>query len=173
MALSDVDIWFQDETRIGQQGSLTRVWHYKGERPRITRQAQFLSTYIYGAVCPQTGDSVGLICPYTNKECMRLFMEEVSKHVPEGRYAVLILDGASWHQPDLHQSNVGILTIPPYSPELNPMEQVWQYMKQHWLSNRCYKDYDEIVEVACQAWNKLAELTETLKSITRRTWATV
>lgn len=75
----DVDIWFQDETRIGQQGSITRVWHYKGQRPSMVRQQQYLSTYLYGAVCPATGQSVGLVLPYANDDCMKLHLQEITK----------------------------------------------------------------------------------------------
>ncbi|UNK06511.2 IS630 family transposase [Psychrobacter raelei] len=168
--MKQVDIWFQDETRIGQQGSITRVWHYKGQRPRIVRQQQFESTYLFGAFNPATGESVGLVLPYVNKQAMGLHMEEISKAVPEGRHAVVVMDGALWHQPSLDKDNVTMLKLPPYSPELNPAEQVWQYLKQHWLSNRCFESYDVIVDAACDAWNALCNETNLIRSITQREW---
>lgn len=73
-----VDIWSEDETRIGQQGSLTRIWAKRGTRPRKIRQQQFISTYIYGAACHMTGESCALILPYANTESMNMFLEELS-----------------------------------------------------------------------------------------------
>ncbi|WP_289051731.1 transposase, partial [uncultured Psychrobacter sp.] len=118
MSLDQVDIWFQDETRIGQQGSLTRVWHYRGGRPRLIKQQQFHSAYLFGAFCPATKKAVGLVLPFVNKHTMLLHMQEISKAVPKGRHAVVVMDGALWHQPSLNQANVTMLKLPPYSPEL-------------------------------------------------------
>ena len=101
---------------------------------------------------------------------MALHMEEISKAVPEGRHAVVVMDGALWHQPSLDQDNVTMLKLHPYSPELNPAEQVWQYLKQHWLSNRCFESYDAIVDAACDAWNALCNETNLIRSITQREW---
>ncbi len=92
-----MDIWFQDEARIGQQGSTTRLWAKKGTRPRAVKQRQFISTYIYGAVCPSLKLAVGLILPKANSECMILHIDEISKAVPKGRHALVIVDGAAWH----------------------------------------------------------------------------
>lgn len=71
---SDIDIWFQDESRIGQQGSISRIWHSKGQRPRLIRQQQFEYAYIYGAICPSRGESVGLALPVANTQGMRLHL---------------------------------------------------------------------------------------------------
>ncbi|MDO4251406.1 MAG: IS630 family transposase [Moraxella sp.] len=169
--MKDVDIWFQDETRIGQQGSITRVWHYKGQRPDVVKQQQFLSTYIYGAICPKTGQSAGLVLPYANSECMKLHLQEISKNIAQGRHAVLVVDGALWHQEQYNLPNVTLLKLPPYSPELSPIEQVWQYIKQHWLSNHSFDSYDDIVDSACRAWLKFSEQLDVVKSITARSWA--
>lgn len=100
-------------------------------------------------------------------------MQEISKYVPKGRHAIVVMDGARWHQPNLNQDNVTMIKLPPYSPELNPVEQVWQYIKQHWLSNRCYDSYEHIVDAACHAWNELANQAQQIQSITKRDWAFV
>ncbi len=112
---------------------------------------------------------MGLILPWVNKHTMLLHMQEISKAVPKDRHAVV--DGALWHQPSLNQSNVTMLKLPPYSPELNPSEGVWQYLKQNELSNRCYEDYESIVDAACSAWNKLLEQPKRIRSLTTRVWA--
>jgi transposase len=171
--IADVEIWFQDETRVGQQGSLTRVWHYCGERPRLIRQQQYMSQYIFGAVCPEKGTSAGLIVSHVNKKMMALHMEEISKQVGRDKHAVVVMDGALWHQTDLNLANVTLLKLPPYSPELNPMEQVWQMMKQRFLSNRSYKDINTIVEACCSAWKAICESPDIIQTLTQRKWAEI
>jgi len=170
--LSSVDIWQQDETRVGQQGSLTRIWAPKGTRPRKVKQQQFISTYIYGAACSATGESFGLVLPYTNTNVMELYLREFSAQIRPERHVALIIDNAGWHTaknmdiPD----NITLIPLPPYAPELNSMEQVWEWVKSHHLSNSCYKDYDDIVEKSSLAWNEFANNPELVKSICNREW---
>jgi len=171
--LSDVDIWFQDETRVGQQGSITRLWAPKGSRPRAIRQQQFKHAYIFGAVCPSLEQAVGLVLPCVNMETMKIHLNEISKNVPEGRHALVVLDGAAWHQEHLGLDNVTLLKIPPYSPELNPVEQVWQWLKQKWLSNRAYESYEKIVDACCDAWNHFESNPGIIASLCSRKWASL
>lgn len=168
-----VDIWFQDETRVGQQGSLTRVWAEKGTRPRAIRQQQFECSYIYGAACPSTGQAVGLVLPCVNSAAMEIHMETIAQQVPKGRHAVLIVDGAAWHSYKLNQPNVTLVKLPPYSPELNPIEQVWLWLKQKWLSNRAYDNYEAIVDACCEAWNHFADDKALVSRLCRRKWASM
>ena len=123
--LSIVDIWQQDETRAGQQRSLTRVWAPKETRPRKVKQ-QFISSYIYGASFATTGDSFGLILPKTNAQDMKVSLDLFSKHIKYGRHVALIVDNSRWHRSkDLKIAyNITLIPLPPYSPELNSMEQV-------------------------------------------------
>ena len=95
--LNQVDIWFQDEMRIGQRGTQTRLWARKGTRPRVVRQQQSESAYIFGAVCPQCDAAVGLVLPFANTQTMALHLEAVSQAIPPGRHAILVLDKAGWH----------------------------------------------------------------------------
>ena len=101
---------------------------------------------------------------------MDLHLAEISRHVAQGAHAVLVLDGAGGHgASDLAiPDNLTLLPLPPYSPELNPVENVWQYLRQNQLSLRVWPDYDAIVETCCQAWNALMAMPERLASITRR-----
>lgn len=171
---SCVDIWQQDESRAGQQGSLTRIWAPKGTRPRKVRQRQFISTYIYGSACAATGQTFGLVLPYTNTEAMQLYLDEFSKKIELGRHVALIIDKAGWHLAKnlAVPSNITLIPLPPYSPELNAMEQVWAWMKKHYLSNSCFKDYNEIVDKVCGAWNAFSENIELVKSLCSRAWQT-
>ena len=107
---------------------------------------------------------------------MNLHLAEISRQVAPGPHAVVTLDGAGWHQPGgqlLVPRNVSLLTLPPYSPGLNPVENVWQFLRQDHLSNRVYDTYEAIVDACCAAWNALAAEPARATSIASRPWATV
>lgn len=168
-----IEIWWQDESRVGQQGSLSRVWAAKGTRPRVVRQGQFLSTYIFGACCPAKDKGCALILPECTTGMMQLHLDEISKQVEKGFHAILILDRAGWHTTEalIIPQNISLLPLPSYSPELNPIEQVWQKLKHGFLSNRVYKDYDEIVDCCVKAWNSFCDEEGNIKSLCSRSWA--
>lgn len=104
---------------------------------------------------------------------MEYHLEEISKDVPENKHAVIVLDRAAWHTTEKLQlpSNISILPLPPTSPELNPMENVWQVLKQRYLSNRCFDDYTDIVETCCAVWNEWEQNIDEIKSLCSRKWA--
>ncbi len=112
--------------------------------------------------------------PYAGKQAMTLHMAEIGRAVAPGAHAVVLLDGAGWHKPGGRltlPNNVSMLTIPPYSPELNPQEDVWQYLRQNQLSNRVFDTYTAIVDACCDAWNALMQQPERVTSIATREWA--
>ena len=148
---TQVDIWFQDEMRVGQQGTLTRLWAPTGTRPRLVRQQQYHYAYVFGAVCPARDDAVGLVLPCANTAAMTLHLRAIDEAVPAGRHALVVVDGAGWHGPKVTEGldHVTLLKLPPASPELNPTEQVWQYLRQHHLANRCFRSYDDIISSCC------------------------
>ena len=158
---------------VGQQGSMTRIWAPKGTRPRKVKQKQFISTYIYGVACAATGDSFGLILPNVNTQSMQLFLDLFSKDIKEGRHAAIIIDNAGWHTAkDLNiPENITFIPLPPYAPELNTMEQVWQWMKDNYLSNTAFNNYNDIVNQLQDAWNAFSTNVELVKSICFREWA--
>ena len=104
---------------------------------------------------------------------MQWHLEEIASQVSPGAHALVILDQAGWHTtrklrvPD----NITLLPLPPRAPELNPVENIWQFMRENWLSNRVFKSYDDIVDLACEAWNKLIDQPWTIMSIGLRDWA--
>lgn len=105
---------------------------------------------------------------------MNLHLEEISKQVDPKAHAVVVLDGAGWHQTGGRLSvpdNISLLHLPPYSPELNPQENVWQYLRQNYLANRVYENYQAIEDAACSAWNSLMALPDVIRSIGTRTYA--
>lgn len=172
---NNVEIWFQDEARVGQQGTLTRVWAEKGTRPRLVRQQQFEYAYIFGAVCPKTGESVGMVLPSSNTEAMNIHLSHISKSIKSGYHAVIVMDKAGWHTTKNLKKfkNLSIIHLPPYSPELNPQEQVWREMREKFLANRCYSGYDDIVDSACNAWNKITKDKKAMTKLTTRDWASI
>ncbi len=172
MALDRVDVWFQDEARFGQQNTTTRLWAEKGTRPRAIRQQQFEYVHIYGAACPSSGQTEALISPLLGKDAMRIHLKQISDATPAGRHAVIIMDRAGWHGEDLADEfpNISIIRLPPYSPELNPIEQVWQWLRQRELANRCFDGYDDIVEQVSRAWNSFRGQTGLVQKICSRDW---
>ena len=103
---------------------------------------------------------------------MKEHLKQVSSVTEQGRHAVIIMDGASWHTDDIAESfdNVSIIKLPPYSPELNPIEQVWSWMRQRCLGNQSFLDYDDIVEQVCCAWNKFLSCTDRVTKMCSRNW---
>src|SRR5882724_8671918 len=126
-----VELWFADEARIGQKNSLTRVWGQTGSRPAAPKDLGFASAYVFGAVCPSQGKAAALIMPICNTVAMNHHLCEISSQVAADAHAVVILDGASWHKSHglVAPSNITLLALPPYSPELNPVERVWHYLR--------------------------------------------
>jgi hypothetical protein len=155
---------------------LTRLWAERGSRPPAPRDQRYTWTYLFGAICPARGTGAALVLPFVNTEMMNLHLVEISLNVAPGAHALLVVDGAGWHQtgdklriPD----NVTLLHLPPYSPELNPVENVWAYLRSNKLSNRVFETYDAIVDACCDAWNWLIAQPDQIASIGSRKWAQV
>ena len=175
VSLEQTDIWFQDEARVGQRGTLTRTWAIKGTRPRLARQQQFEYVYLFGAVCPARDEAVGLVMPVVNTKAMLIHLEHISAKIPEGRHAILVLDRAAWHTTKRLKkfTNLTLLPLPAASPELNPTEQVWQVLRNDSLANRCFNGYDDIVKSCCDAWNRFVDVPNKVKTLCSRSWATL
>ena len=158
---------------MGQKNKITRRWAKRGTRPAAPHDQRTKSAYIFGAICPQEGKAAGLVLPFCNTDTMTLHLEEISFAVAAGAHAVVLMDQAGWHlTPKLKiPGNISIIPIPSKSPELNPQENIWQYMRDNWLSNRVFETYDEIVDHCCNAWNKLVAEPGRITSIGRRDWA--
>ena len=104
---------------------------------------------------------------------MNLHLAEISRAVAPGAHAVLIMDQAGWRTTkklDL-PSNISIIALPARCPELNPVENIWQYLRANWLSNRVFDSYEAIVDAACEAWNRLVAQPQTITSIGMRACA--
>jgi hypothetical protein len=169
----EIEVWFQDEARIGQKNKITRRWARRGTRPRAPHDQRTQWTYLFGAICPAKGKAAGLVLPFCNTWAMNLHLQEISLAVAPGAHAVLLVDQAGWHMtPKLSvPDNITILPLPPRAPELNPVENIWQFIRDNWLSNRVFVSAQEIVALACEAWNNLVEQPWRIMSIGLRDWA--
>jgi transposase len=158
---------------VGQKNKITRRWARRGTRPVAPQDQRTASTYLFGAICPKAGKAAGLVLPYCNTTAMSLHLAEISAAVAPHAHAVLLLDQAGWHLSDKLEvpSNITLIPLPPKCPELNPVENTWQFMRDNWLSNRVFRCYDDIVDHCCHAWNRLVEQPWTIMSIGLRDWA--
>lgn len=168
-----MEIWFQDEARVGQHGTLTRIWAEQGTRPRAPRDTRYEWVYIFGAVCPDRATTAALVMPKADTEAMSAHLAEISRTVAADAHAVLVLDGAGWHGAKALcvPENITLLPLPPYAPELNPIENVWAYLRANKLAISVFDTYDVIVERCCDAWNFFANDPDTVRSITTRRYA--
>ena len=170
-----IEVWWQDEARVGQQGTLAHVWAKRGSRPRAVRDRRYIWAWLFGSVRPERGVGAAVVLPHVNVEAMNLHLAEISRRVAEGAHAVLVLDGAGWHtSPKLRvPGNISLLSLPRYAPELNPVENIWAFLRQNLLSHRVSDSYGAIVDACCHAWNTLMGTPERVTSITTRAWARV
>lgn len=160
-------VYFQDESRFGQQGTITHVWAPRGSRPTAVRQTEYKYLWVLGAVCPETGHAEGLLSPCLNTKIVNTFLEQFSQTIAEQEHAVMIWDGAGFHNSGALRvpDNVTLLQIPAYSPELNPIENLWHYLKSHFWSNRAYADYDDLEQAAMNAWQRAVLNSELMKTV--------
>jgi len=168
-----IEVWFQDEARVGQQGTLTRVRADRGTRPRAPRDTRYRSGYIFGAVCPDRGKTAALVMPQADTAAMSAHLVEISKTVAPGAHAILVLDGAGWHGAKALQipENITLLPLPPDAPELNPVENIWACLRANKLAISVFDTYEQIVEACCQAWNFFANDPKAICSIAPREYA--
>jgi transposase len=113
--------------------------------------------------------------PRSDTEAMQYHLNEISKAIPPSRHAVVVMDRAPWHTTLKLKCphNISIVPLPPVSPELNPVEQVWKWLRDRELSNRVFETYEDIVTACCDAWNSFATSPEVIQSIGHRAWTTV
>lgn len=169
-----VQVWLQDELRAGQQGTLTNVWAETGSRPTAVKQTEYEWCYLFAATCPTTGATSALLAPTVNTDYMSRHLafiaEEACEQAGQDVHVVLVLDGAGWHHAKdlVVPENITLLFLPPYSPELNAHENVFGFLRQHFLSNRVFRDYDHLFEEVRKAWLSLTP--ERLMSLTRTEW---
>ena len=169
----EVEVWWQDEARVGQKNKITRRWAKRGTRPSAPKDQRTTSAYIFGAICPTKGKAAGLVMPRADTQALNAHLAEIARTVEPGAHAVLMLDRAGWHTSSALKipRNITLMALPPRSPELNPVENVWQFIRDNWLSNRVFQSYEDILDHCCQARNNLVSQPARIASIGTREWA--
>lgn len=161
-----LEIWFQDEMRFGNKTRITSAWKKAGTKWNQRKQIGFKNRYIYGAVNPSTGQHVGLVFPDCSTEAMNIHLGLVSQALEEDKHALLIMDQAGWHSKSkglVVPANITIFDLPPYSPELNPVERLWLWLKENYLSNITIPKNEDMVDLGCKVWNQLTN--DVVKSV--------
>ena len=172
----DLEVWFPDKARVGQKGSLEAIWAPIGSRPPMVRDNRHDSVHIFGAICPARGIGAAIIMPAVNTTAMNEPLKELSGQVTTSAHALLVCDGAGWHQPGerlIVPDNITLLRLPPYAPELNPMENVRDYLQGNKLSSRVCDTYEAMRDASKAAWNFIANDADRIISIGTRDWAHV
>jgi hypothetical protein len=154
-----IEIWFADEARIGQKNKITRRWAKRGTRPSAPKDQRTASAYIFGAICPAEGKGAGLVLPRCTTEGMTLHLKEISQAVTPGAHALVLVDQAGWHQSKklVVPANITLMPLPAKAPELNPVENIWQFLRENWISNRIFSSYGDIVRHITRRWIPFAE----------------
>jgi DDE superfamily endonuclease len=186
-----IETWFADEARVGQKNKITRRWARlaqgsirpnrmewqdegkRGTRPVAPHDQRTASAYIFGAICPKAGKGAALVLPRCNTAAMNLHLAGIAATVAPGAHAMVLVDLAGWHLSDklVMPANSRLMLLPPKCPELNAAENVWQYLRQNWLSNLVFRSDDSTVDHCCYGWNRLIDQPWTNMSIGLRDWA--
>lgn len=144
-------VFFFDEARFGTHSNIGHGWFIKGSRTSIDVKLGYQNFYLYSAVEVGTGNNFSLMLPYVNTECMQLFLSKFSEEIGNEKVTI-IMDGAGWHKSKtlIIPPNIEIIYLPPYSPELNPVERLWLYIKKAVLYNKIYDTLDDLEKVVAE-----------------------
>lgn len=167
----DVKLMFQDEARFGRISDVRRCWAPYPMRPMCQAMLTHEYTYAYGAVDVCTGEFDSLILPQVNTHCMQLFLDEVSKRHPNERI-IMVIDGAGWHRSAVLKApdNIYLLKLPPYAPELNPIEHIWDELREKYFHNRVFASLDVLEGQLALGLKTLEQNPETVRSIVSWDW---
>jgi len=162
-------LFFQDESRFGLMTQTGRVWALKGQRPEILYRMTREYLALFSSVCPQTGEMSSLVSPHMNTYAMSAHLKMLSEEHPD-TCNVVVLDCAGWHRSRELQipDNVRLIRLPPYSPKLNPVEQIWLYIKNHFTRGAYFEDLDQIEDRVIEGACSLHKNPNLVKSITQR-----
>ena len=160
---------FQDEASFGRINKPKYCWCKKGIRPCVPCHHIREYRYVFGAVEPLTGESFFLVMPYCDTVCMNIFLKELSSQYPDD-IILLCCDGAAWHKSSTLElpDNIKLIFIPPYTPEMNPIEQIWKEIRKCGFRNEVFATLEKVVERLCSTIRALS--ADTIRSITARSW---
>ena len=171
IATKPIKLFFQDESRFGRISQAIRCWSPVGKRPVVPSQMVREYLYAYGAVCPTDGSFVSLVLPSMRTECMNVFLKEMSDRYPDN-HLLVVLDGAASHRSTTLTlpEHMTLLPLPPYSPELNPQENVWGEIKEEGFYNRVFETLDAVEEQLVTVLKSFEQSGERLKRLTAWDW---
>ena len=137
------------------------------------RQTRYDWLYVIGAACPRTGHAVGMLWPYINVAIINIFLEQFAQEIPPEVHAVMVWDQAGFHTGKELKvpESITLVPLPPYSPERNPMENLWHFLRSHYWSNQAHADYEALVKAAQDAWQRSACDPATIQSVCRAPYA--
>ena len=166
-----IRLMFQDEARFGLISDIRRCWAPKPLRPLCQAMLTHQYTYVYSAVDVCTGELDSLILPHVNTACMQLFLDEISARHPN-EHIVMVIDGAGWHRAHALKAphNIHLLTLPPYAPELNPVEHVWDELREKFFHNRVFQSLNALERHLMRALQSLERNPGTVASIVSWPW---
>ncbi|HYE34168.1 IS630 family transposase [Methylocaldum sp.] len=169
--IGPIRLMFQDEARFGRIADTRRCWCPKPFRPLVKAMITQDYTYAYAAVSPRDGRLDSLILPHVNGACMHLFLEEIASRYPNERI-VMVVDGAGWHKSGQFPlpSNLRLLPLPPYAPELNPVEHLWDELREKSFHNRVFDSLDALEDHLEHAVRDLENDPARVYSITAWSW---
>jgi hypothetical protein len=146
---------------------LRPCWAPEGIRPRVPKQLVRAFVYVYATVCAALGKMTALILPYANTDMMTLFLDEVSRDFKD-YFVIMLVDRASWHLSGSLRTpeNIRLLPLPPYSPELNPVEHLWEDLRGKALPNKAFKSLDQVERALCDRLVTLGNDPDRLRSMT-------
>ena len=165
-------IIFQDEGRFGRICKASVCWAPKGLRPTVKAQIIREYTHVFSATCPNDGQSVSLILPYADTNAMKIFMEEVSQQLKAYR-VIMVMDGAAWHKSKQlgEFENIRTVYLPPYSPELNPVEHLWEHIREKYLRNSFWQSIEELEKILEKILQEISKSLKTVQSLVGFKWA--
>jgi len=160
---------FEDEAGFGRINKPKYCWCFPGLRPIVPCHHIREYRYAYGAVEPLPGDNFFLVMPYCNTDCMNVFLDELSKAYPND-FILLVADGATWHRSKGLQipNNIEIFPLPPATPEMNPIEQIWKEIRKRGFRNEIFRTLDKVIDRLCDTICSLSH--DVIRSITGRDW---
>jgi transposase len=162
---------FQDEARFGRINDPRRCWAPKGVRPEVGRQIVREYTYAFGAVSPHDGTLDSLVLPVVTAEAMSIFLAEVARRHPD-EFILMFLDGAGWHRANglAVPKNMRLEALPPYSPQLNPVEHIWDEIREKWFTNEVFNSLDAVEDRLVEALVALENDKKLVASTTGFDW---
>ena len=160
---------FQDEAIFGRIGKVYKCWAFNGHRPTVLHQKIREYRYLFGAVDPFTGDSHFMIYSHCDTVIMNHYLEQLSKNFKDD-YILLVCDNAAWHKAKglIIPDNIEFIHIPPYTPEMNPIEQIWDEIREKHFANVYFNSLKQVLDSLCYAIQSLTK--STICSITYRKW---